>query len=95
MQPANGWSYLMPFNDRLKALRTAAGLTQEALARAADVSTATVARLEYAGLDPSWNTVVKLASALRVGPNDFLDKDNSAPVEESAKEKAKDKKKGK
>ena len=75
----------MPFSDRLKALRNAAGLTQEALARAADVSTATVARLEHAGLDPSWNTVLKLASALRVSPNDFLDEDKSAPIGEPGK----------
>ncbi len=65
----------MPFSDRLRALRTERGFSQEKLARAADVSTGTVARLEHAGLDPSWSTVVKLAQALGVSPNDFLDEE--------------------
>jgi transcriptional regulator with XRE-family HTH domain len=77
--------FSMPFSDRLKALRKAAGLTQEGLARAADISTATVARLEYAGLDPSWNTVVKLARALQLSPNHFLDEEPPAAPEEPAK----------
>jgi transcriptional regulator with XRE-family HTH domain len=75
----------MPFSDRLKALRTRRGFSQEALARAADVSTATVARLEHAGLDPSWSTVVKLARALGVGPSDFLDEEPAAGVTAAAK----------
>lgn len=73
----------MPFSDRLRALRAARGFSQEKLARAADVSTGTVARLEHAGLDPSWSTVVKLAHALGVSPNDFLDEEGkSADVAE-------------
>lgn len=81
----------MSFSERLKALRTERGLAQEALARAAGVSTATVARLEHAGLDPSWSTVVKLAGALGVNPNDFLDKE---PPPEAAPAKKRRGKKG-
>jgi transcriptional regulator with XRE-family HTH domain len=81
----------MSFSDRLKTLRKAAGLTQEGLARAADISTATVARLEYAGLDPSWNTVVKLARALEVSPNHFLDEVNQVAPDAPAKKARKGK----
>jgi transcriptional regulator with XRE-family HTH domain len=63
----------MGFNSRLKELREAAGLTQEALARKAGLSTSGVAKLENAGLDPAWSTVVKLAGALDVPVDAFKD----------------------
>jgi transcriptional regulator with XRE-family HTH domain len=50
----------------LRELREKAGLTQEALARLAGLSTFTVSKLEQGGVDPSWSTVKKLARALGV-----------------------------
>jgi transcriptional regulator with XRE-family HTH domain len=62
----------MSFGERLRLLRKAAGMTQEKLARAADVSNATVFKLETVeGQDPSWSTVVKLARALGVSVAEF------------------------
>jgi transcriptional regulator with XRE-family HTH domain len=66
----------MLFNERLKELRGAAGMTQEAVARAAGLSTSTIAKLEHAGVDPSWSTVVLIAKAIGVGVNAF---ENDAP----------------
>ncbi len=63
----------MAFSDRLRALRIAAGLTQEGLARAADLSTTTVAKLERLPMGPAWETVVKLAEALGVSLDAFKD----------------------
>jgi transcriptional regulator with XRE-family HTH domain len=54
------------FGARLKELREAKGLTQEALARAAEVSVSSVSKLEQRDLDPSWSTVQALAAALGV-----------------------------
>jgi transcriptional regulator with XRE-family HTH domain len=68
----------MPFNERLKELRGEAGMTQEAVARAAGLSTSTIAKLEHAGVDPSWSTVVLIAKAIGVGVNAF---ENDAPGE--------------
>ena len=63
------------FGERLKALRGKAEMTQEALARAADVSTGTVSKLEERpDMDPSWSTVCKLADALGVSTEDFRGK---------------------
>ncbi len=64
----------MPFKNRLKALREAAGLTQEGLARAAGLSTSAVAKLERLPMGPTWDTAVKLADALGVRLDDFRDK---------------------
>jgi transcriptional regulator with XRE-family HTH domain len=61
----------MAFHVRLKVLREAAGLTQEGLARAADLSASGVAKMERAGSDPVWSTVVRLAAALNVGVDAF------------------------
>jgi DNA-binding XRE family transcriptional regulator len=48
---------------------------QEALARAADVSTGTVSKLEEKpGMDPAWSTVCKLADALGVSTEAFRGK---------------------
>jgi transcriptional regulator with XRE-family HTH domain len=63
----------MPFNERLKALRTAAGLTQDGLARVAGLTVSTVAKLERPNKEPSWDTAVKLAKALGVSLDDFTD----------------------
>lgn len=54
------------FGKRLKELREAAGMTQEGLARAAELSTSAVARIEQRGKDPAWSTVRRLARALGV-----------------------------
>jgi DNA-binding XRE family transcriptional regulator len=59
------------FGDRLKTLREAAGLSQEALARAAGISTSAVAKLEQKRVEPSWPTVLELAKALGVGVEAF------------------------
>jgi len=54
------------FAVRLRALREGAGLTQQALAVAAELSVSYVAKLERGVADPSWSTVVRLARALGV-----------------------------
>jgi transcriptional regulator with XRE-family HTH domain len=70
---------LMPFNERLKSLREAAGLTQEKLARTADMSTSAVSKLEQGGIDPSWSTVQRLARALGVRVEAFDEDDQASP----------------
>jgi transcriptional regulator with XRE-family HTH domain len=64
------------FHERLKPLREAAGLTQEALARAAGLSLSAVTKIERGGIDPSWSTVLRLAKALGVSTEAFA---NDAP----------------
>ncbi len=68
------------FGRRLKELRASADMTQEAVARAADVSLATVAKLERGETDPTWNTVRALAKALGVSVADF-DVADEAPLD--------------
>jgi len=51
---------------RIKALRKARKMTQEALAREAEISLGYVARLEIGRHDPKLSTLLKLAKALKV-----------------------------
>jgi transcriptional regulator with XRE-family HTH domain len=78
----------MNFGKRLRALRKEAGMTQEKLARLADVSNATVFKLETVeGQDPSWSTVCKLADALGVSVQEFRDGDQPDAVPSKGKGK--------
>lgn len=61
----------MSFSGRLRALREAAGLTQQGLATKAGMSVSAVSKLEHAGIDPSWSTVVRLGKALGVSVSAF------------------------
>ncbi len=62
----------MTFAQKLRQLREEKGFSQEGLARAANVSTATVVRLERKEMDPSWSTVQALARALGVDCRAFM-----------------------
>jgi transcriptional regulator with XRE-family HTH domain len=64
------------FAGRLKELRERAGLTQEQLADRAGMNKYGVAQLEQGRNKPSWESVLILADALGVTPNDFT----QAPV---------------
>ena len=59
------------FAERLKALRAAAGLSQAALAAAANMHPMAVAKLEQAKYEPGWPTVLALAAALGCALDDF------------------------
>jgi transcriptional regulator with XRE-family HTH domain len=72
----------MAFHERLKSLRDAAGLSQEALARAAGISTSAVTKLEQSGKEPSWNTAKKLAKALGVSLDDLAVDEQTATLSE-------------
>jgi transcriptional regulator with XRE-family HTH domain len=60
------------FGARLRALRVAAGLTQEQLAEQVDMHYQAIARYERGDREPGWSTVIKLAHALGVTPDAFL-----------------------
>jgi len=81
----------MSFSEKLKELRKAKGLTQDALSRAAGLAHSTVPKLEQGGIYPSWETAVKLANALDVSLDAFKDVDDApaAPDEPAAKKRRK------
>lgn len=70
----------MTFGQRLRQLREAAGLTQEALARNANMSLSAVSKMELKDIDPNWSTVQRLARALGVSVSAF-DAPASPPTE--------------
>jgi transcriptional regulator with XRE-family HTH domain len=59
------------FGQKLKAMRTAAGLTQGELAEKAGMSKAGIADLEQGRNSPSWVSVQMLAKALGMDCNAF------------------------
>lgn len=62
-----------PLGERVRALRTRAGLSQEGLARKADVSMATIHRIEQPQVGASLETLRKLAAALDVPVSELVD----------------------
>jgi transcriptional regulator with XRE-family HTH domain len=58
---------------KLKKLRTAKGLTQEALAKKAGISRAYLARLEMGRHDPHLSRLRKLAKVLGVKISELVD----------------------
>ncbi|MHB1422106.1 MAG: helix-turn-helix transcriptional regulator [Gemmataceae bacterium] len=77
------------FSTRLRELREKAELTQEGLARLANLSTATIVKLERESKeqDPSWSTVQALADALGVSTEAFRVQ-ATPPAEPAKKSKA-------
>ena len=67
----------MTFAQKLRQLREEKAFSQEGLARAANVSTATIVRLERKEMDPSWSTVQALSRALGVDCRSFQTEDAS------------------
>lgn len=60
------------FAQRLKELREAAGMTQQALADKAGLHRFGLAKLEQGVAEPHWPTVLAIAKALGVTPAAFV-----------------------
>jgi transcriptional regulator with XRE-family HTH domain len=65
-------STVVYIGDKLKEIRTRRFLTQEELAERADVSPATIVRVERNQAEPHISTMRKLAQALGVDPTELL-----------------------
>ncbi|HSS11564.1 MAG TPA: helix-turn-helix transcriptional regulator [Acidimicrobiales bacterium] len=63
--------------DRARAIREELGTTQEAIARKADVSLATVQRLEAGKHQPDLDTLIKIAGALEITAAELLGHDDA------------------
>lgn len=61
------------FGVNLRAARTGAGLSQEALAYEAEVDRAAISVYERGGREPNLRTILKLARALHLSPVALLD----------------------
>ena len=61
------------FSKNLVKIRKGKGLTQEGLARKADISYHTLVKLESGGIkNPKIDTVIKLAKALDIGLDELV-----------------------
>ena len=67
------------FGPVLKRLREAAGISQQELADRAGLNVGGVTKVEQGQREPSWETVLALASALGVTPNEFLPVEAPSP----------------
>jgi transcriptional regulator with XRE-family HTH domain len=63
----------MKFSERLKQLRAEKGMTQKQLAEASGVPLSTIRQYEQHGVNPGWDNVVAIATALGVTPDAFLE----------------------
>jgi transcriptional regulator with XRE-family HTH domain len=79
----------MPIKDKVKELRTAAGLTQQALAEKARLSISAVVHIEAGRIpDPRISTLRKLAQALEVSLDELAGEEDE-PTEEPKKPRRK------
>lgn len=77
---------IMAIGDRIRELRLARKLTQEQVARAADLGGSHLAKIEQGGIvDPSWSTVCAIAKALGVPVTEL--QDNEPPPPPAAKKR--------
>lgn len=70
------------FAERLKALRTKAGLSQRELSRRSGVAVSTIRQFEYGLRQPTYGTLVKLAQGLGLSLEAF---DQAAPAPAKAR----------
>jgi DNA-binding XRE family transcriptional regulator len=61
----------MKFKDKLKDLRTKAGLTQQQLAKKAGLTLHSIRNHEQGVRIPSWQAVIRLAKALSISTDEF------------------------
>jgi transcriptional regulator with XRE-family HTH domain len=71
------------FARRLRELRKTAGLSMYRLAKLARLSNQAIGYLEEGTRDPSWDTVQKLAAALKVSTEEFRDPGIVAAADEA------------
>jgi transcriptional regulator with XRE-family HTH domain len=62
------------FGRRLRALREKQGITQDALARSAEINFTVIGRIERGDREPRLTTILRLAHGLNVPPGELLDK---------------------
>lgn len=78
-------NFLMSFGSQLRTLRQIKGWTQFELADASGVHRSKIAQYETDVSKPSWDSAIKLANALQVDLNDFLDKPEAKPSRQKTK----------
>ncbi|HJZ59443.1 MAG TPA: helix-turn-helix transcriptional regulator [Gemmataceae bacterium] len=78
-----------PFAERLRALRNAAGFTQQAVADELDIGIQTYMRWERGETEPSFSELCAIAAMFGKTPNDFLPDDLDDPDPPKPKRKGK------
>src|SRR5437870_4807619 len=71
------------FADRLRSIRERAGISQYRLAQLSGITKQSLSRLELGETQPSWDTVQKLAIALGVDCQEFIDPSLRTPSKQS------------
>jgi transcriptional regulator with XRE-family HTH domain len=60
------------FGQRMRELRTREGISQDGLAREADVHPTAIGRIERGGREPRLTTILRLAQGLGVDPGELV-----------------------
>jgi len=81
MQP-----FLLALGKKIKALRNDKKISQEELAFSADIDVTFVSRIERGTGNPSYLTLIKIASALQVNVKCLIDVQENKDDEENAAE---------
>jgi len=61
------------FGDRMREVRKREGVSQDGLAREADIHPTSIGRLERGGREPKLTTILRIAHGLGVEPGELLD----------------------
>ncbi|SHL03989.1 transcriptional regulator, XRE family with cupin sensor [Pseudonocardia thermophila] len=79
-EPAGWEAVVSSIGPKVRALRLSAGLTLQQLARAADVSTASVHKVERGDMVPTITTLLKIARALGTPIRYFVEEGDTEPL---------------
>lgn len=71
------------FAARLKKTRERQGLSQRELADRSGLTPAAISQLETGQREPTFSTIVRLATALRTSPNDLIGIGDAEPLDPS------------
>ena len=72
----------------IKRLRVERGITQESLAFQAEVTIATLSRIERGVTNPAWPTLKKIANALNITPVELIAAAEDAHIQTRASERS-------
>lgn len=62
------------FGERMRELRAREGISQDGLARSADIHPTSIGRLERGNREPRLTTILKLADGLGVEPGELVNR---------------------
>lgn len=70
------WVYMSKLGDKIKQLRESKNITQQELAKMVDINQTSISKFESGQRNPTPANLKKIAEALCISPNEFIEDNN-------------------